>query len=47
MALPTRIGRLRLPVLCFVANSAAIKDGDVEGAVTDALAGGATMVMVR
>ena len=47
MALPTRIGRLRLPVLCFVANSAEVKDGDVEAAVADAVAGGATMVMLR
>lgn len=47
MALPTRIGRLRLPVLCFVASSANVKDGDVEAAVTDAVAGGATMVMLR
>lgn len=47
MALPTRIGRLRLPVLCFVASSADTKDGDVEAAVTEAVAGGATMVMLR
>ena len=47
MALPTRIGRLRLPVLCFVASSANVKDGDVEAAITDAVAGGATMVMLR
>lgn len=47
MALPIRIGRLRLPVLCFVASSSEIKDGDVEAAVTDAVAGGATMVMLR
>ena len=47
MALPTRIGRLRLPVLCFVASSADVKDGDVEAAITEAVAGGATMVMLR
>jgi thiamine-phosphate pyrophosphorylase len=47
MALPTRIGRLRLPVLCFVASSANVKDGDVIAAVTDAVDGGATMVMLR
>jgi thiamine-phosphate pyrophosphorylase len=47
MALPIRIGRLRLPVLCFVASSANVKDGDVVAAVTDAVAGGATMVMLR
>ena len=46
MALPTRIGRLRLPVLCYVVRKAALKDGDVEKAVTDAIAGGATMVRV-
>ena len=47
MALPIRIGRLRLPVLCFVASSAHVKDGDVVAAVSDAVAGGATMVMLR
>jgi thiamine-phosphate pyrophosphorylase len=47
MALPTRIGRLRLPVLCFVASSEYAKDGDVEAAVREAVAGGATMVMLR
>lgn len=47
MALPTRIGRLRLPVLCFVASTETVKDGNVEAAVTDAVAGGATMVMLR
>ncbi len=46
MALPTRIGRLRLPVLCFVVSKAAVKDGDVERAVTEAIAGGATMVRI-
>jgi thiamine-phosphate pyrophosphorylase len=44
MALPTRIGRLRLPVLCFVVSRATAKDGDVEKAVTEAIAGGATMI---
>ena len=47
MALPTRIGRLRLPVLCYVASTAYVRDGDVEAAVTDAVAGGATMVLLR
>jgi thiamine-phosphate pyrophosphorylase len=46
MALPTRIGRLRLPVLCYVVSKAAVKDGDIEKAVTEAIAGGATMVRV-
>jgi thiamine-phosphate pyrophosphorylase len=44
MALPTRIGRLRLPVLCFVVSRAAAQDGDVEKAVAEAIAGGVTMV---
>ena len=47
MALPTRIGRLRLPVLCFVVSKASVKDGDVENAVTEAIAGGATMVRIN
>jgi thiamine-phosphate pyrophosphorylase len=47
MALPTRIGRLRLPVLCFVASTANVKNEDVEKAVTEAVRGGATMVMLR
>ena len=47
MALPTRIGRLRLPVLCFVASTSHVKDGDVEAAVSEAVSGGATMVMLR
>ena len=46
MALPTRIGRLRLPVLCFVVNQATVKDGDVEKAVSGAIAGGASMVRI-
>ena len=47
MALPLRIGRLRLPVLCFVIGKADAKDGDVEKAVSDAVAGGVTMVQLR
>jgi thiamine-phosphate pyrophosphorylase len=47
MPLPTRIGRLRLPVLCFVASKATVKDGDVEAAVRAAVDGGATMVQLR
>jgi thiamine-phosphate pyrophosphorylase len=46
MALPNRIGRLRLPVLCFVVSKATAKDGDVEKAVSEAIAGGATMVRI-
>jgi thiamine-phosphate pyrophosphorylase len=47
MALPTRIGRLRLPVLCFVVSKSTVKDGDVVKAVTEAVAGGVTMVQLR
>ena len=47
MALPSRIGRLRLPVLCFVVSKAVAKDGDVEKLVTEALAGGVTMIQLR
>lgn len=46
MALPTRIGRLRLPVLCFVVSKAAVKDGDVTKAVGEAIAGGAGMIRI-
>jgi thiamine-phosphate pyrophosphorylase len=47
MPLPTRIGRLRPPVLCFVASRATVKDGDIEEAVRQAVAGGVTMVQLR
>ena len=47
MALPTRIGRLRLPVLCFVVAKADAKDGDIDKLVTEALAGGVTMIQLR
>ena len=47
MALPIRIGRLRLPVLCFVVSKAAVKDGDIENAVREAVSGGVTMVQLR
>ena len=47
MPLPSRIGRLRPPVLCFVVSQDAVKDGDVEKAVTDAVSGGVTMVQLR
>jgi thiamine-phosphate pyrophosphorylase len=47
MALPTRIGRLRLPVLCFVVSTSDARDGDVERVVGEAIAGGATMVLLR
>jgi len=47
MALPTRIGRLRLPVLCYVVSKSTVKDGDIAKAVADAVAGGVTMVQLR
>ena len=47
MALPTRIGRLRLPVLCFVVSTSDARDGEVERVVGEAIAGGATMVLLR
>jgi len=47
MALPTRIGRLRLPVLCFVVGRSDVKDRDVEEVVKQAVAGGVTMVQLR
>ena len=47
MPLPTRIGRLRPPVLCYVASKSGSKDGDVEKSVEGAVAGGVTMVQLR
>jgi hypothetical protein len=47
MPLPTRIGRLRPPVLCLIASREAAKDGDIEKLVTDAVAGGVGMVQLR
>jgi thiamine-phosphate pyrophosphorylase len=47
MPLPTRIGRLHLPVLCFVVGKSDVKDGDVEKVVKEAVAGGVTMVQLR
>lgn len=47
MALPTRIGRLRLPVLCFVVGPANAPDGNLEKLVSEAVAGGVTMVQLR
>ena len=47
MALPTRIGRLHLPVLCLVVSKADAKDGDIEKLVREAVAGGVTMVQLR
>jgi thiamine-phosphate pyrophosphorylase len=45
MPLPTRIGRLRLPVLCFVVSPEGTED--VEALVSSAVAGGVTMVQLR
>jgi thiamine-phosphate pyrophosphorylase len=47
MPLPTRIGRLRLPILCFVVGPADVKEGDLEATVASAIAGGVTMVQLR
>ena len=47
MPLPTRIGRLRPPVLCFVVSREALKGADIEEAVSQAVAGGVTMVQLR
>jgi len=47
MPLPNRIGRLRPPVLCFVVSKGDAKDGDIEKLVSEAVAGGVTMVQVR
>ncbi len=47
MALPIRIGRLGLPVLCYVVSKSTVKDGDLAKAVADAVAGGVTMVQLR
>ena len=46
MPLPTRIGRLHPPVINFAVSKAAVKNGDVEKAVTEAVAGGVTMVQL-
>ena len=47
MPLPTRIGRLRPPVLCFVVDRASVKDGDIEEAVRQAVTGGVNLVQLR
>jgi thiamine-phosphate diphosphorylase len=47
MPLPTRIGRLRPPVLCFVVSTEDAKDGDIVKLVSEAVAGGVTMVQLR
>ena len=47
MPLSKRMGRLNPPVLCFIVSRSSVKDGDVEKAVSEAIAGGATMVHLR
>ena len=47
MPLPTRIGRLRLPVLCFLVGPSTVEGGDIEKLVRDAVDGGVTMVQLR
>ncbi|HLF76867.1 MAG TPA: thiamine phosphate synthase [Dehalococcoidia bacterium] len=47
MPLPTRIGRVHLPVLCLVVSKADAKDGDLEKLVSEAVAGGVDMVQLR
>ncbi len=47
MPLPTRIGRLRPPVLCFVVSRETVKGGDIEEAVRQAVAGGVNLVQLR
>jgi thiamine-phosphate pyrophosphorylase len=47
MPLPSRIGRLRLPILCFVVGPSDLNGGDIEATVASAIAGGVTMVQLR
>ncbi len=47
MPLPARIGRLHPPVLCFIVSRDVAKDGDLEKTVSEAVAGGVTMVQLR
>ena len=47
MPLPARIGRLRLPVLCFIVSPAAMKDSEIDKVVAEAVAGGVAMVQLR
>jgi thiamine-phosphate pyrophosphorylase len=47
MPLPSRIGRLRPPVLCLVVSKDAAKDGDIEELVKNAVAGGVNIVQLR
>jgi thiamine-phosphate diphosphorylase len=45
--LPARIGRLRPPVLCFVVGRDHLNGKDIEEVVSQAVAGGVTMVQLR
>jgi len=47
MPQPTRIGRLRLPILCFIVGPSDVKEGELEATVASAIAGGVTMVQLR
>ena len=47
MPLPSRIGRLRPPVLCLVVSKADAKDGDIVELVKNAVAGGVDLVQLR
>jgi thiamine-phosphate pyrophosphorylase len=47
MPLPSRIGRLRPPVLCLVVSKDDAKDGNIEELVKNAVAGGVDLVQLR
>jgi thiamine-phosphate pyrophosphorylase len=47
MPLPSRIGRLRPPVLCLVVSKSDAKDGDIVELVKNAVAGGVDLVQLR
>jgi thiamine-phosphate pyrophosphorylase len=47
MPLPSRIGRLRPPVLCLVVSKSDAKDGNIVELVKNAVAGGVDLVQLR
>jgi thiamine-phosphate pyrophosphorylase len=47
MPLPSRIGRLRPPVLCLVVSKDDARDGNIEELVKNAVAGGVDLVQLR
>ena len=47
MPLPSRIGRLRPPVLCLVVSKADAKEGELDDLVKNAVAGGVNIVQLR